>query len=133
MTITFTKAQLEAVKIVENAKPDKNGKMVTWVNFDIGQFIKPIVAEIAKAHGYHVPADGLSFNTQKSYRGGVGAGFPKGMAAREETPSPSAGLTPEKMLAALLARISPADLAALTGQPAMSSATPTKALRRKAS
>ena len=44
---------------------------------------------------------------------------------------PLATIAPEKMLAALLARMSPADISALTGQPAMASATPAKAIRRK--
>ena len=46
---------------------------------------------------------------------------------------PLATIAPEKMLAALLAKMTPGDIAALTGQPAMVSAAPVKALRRKAS
>jgi hypothetical protein len=45
---------------------------------------------------------------------------------------PLATIAPEKMLAALLTRMSPEQIAALTGQPAMASATPAKVMRRKA-
>jgi len=45
---------------------------------------------------------------------------------------PLATIAPEKMLAALLTRMTPEQIAALTGQPAMASATPAKAMRRKA-
>ncbi len=56
----------------------------------------------------------------------------KGESAAPVMAAPLATIAPEKMLAALLARMSPADISALTGQPAMASATPAKAKRRKA-
>ena len=46
--------------------------------------------------------------------------------------SPLATIAPEKMMAALLSRMTPEQMAAMLGQPAMASATPAKAMRRKA-
>ena len=56
----------------------------------------------------------------------------KGENAAPIMGQPLATIAPEKMLAALLTRMSPEQIAALTGQPAMASATPAKAIRRKA-
>ena len=90
------------------------------------------VAEMLEACGIDAP-EGVYFPTGK---GKVLICGPKPTKAEKPNPdvlgSPLATIAPEKMLAALLARMSPADISALTGQPAMSSATPAKAMRRKA-
>jgi hypothetical protein len=47
--------------------------------------------------------------------------------------APLSTISPQNMLATLIARMSPADMAAMMGQPAMASATPAKQARRKSS
>jgi hypothetical protein len=46
---------------------------------------------------------------------------------------PLATIAPEKMLAALLARMTPGEIATMAGQPALATELRTKAIRRKAS
>ncbi len=90
------------------------------------------VAEMLETCGISAP-EGVYFPTGK---GKVLICGPKPSKMEKPHPdvvgSPLAQIGPEKMLAALLAKLSPADISALTGQPAMASATPAKALRRKA-
>ena len=94
--VIFTEEQFQAVPTIENPRTDeKTGKPVVWVNFNLKDFIKPIMAEVAKAKGYHVPTDGLAFNI-KSYKGDVSAGFLKTAAPASETvPETSGNLSAE--------------------------------------
>lgn len=96
--VMFTEEQFSAIQTVENIRTDeKTGKPVTWVNFNLKDFIKPIMAEIAKANGYHVPESGIAFNI-RSYRGDVSAGFVKTAApVSEALPKASGNLSTEDM------------------------------------
>lgn len=94
--VIFAEEQFKAVQTIENPRTDeKTGRPVVWVNFNLKDFIKPIMAEVAKAKGYHVPAGGLAFNI-KSYKGDVSAGFLKTAAPASETePETSGNLSAE--------------------------------------
>lgn len=89
---------------------------------------------IAAPHGVYFPA------TRQGEEAVMLIRNPPAQKAQKPSPAsqapvmaaPLATIAPEKMLAALLSRMSPADISALTGQPAMASATPVKAIRRKA-
>ena len=94
--VIFTEEQFKSVLTIENPRTDeKTGRPVVWVNFNLKDFIKPIMAEVAKAKGYHVPVEGLAFNI-KSYKGDVSAGFLKTVApASEAVPETSGNLSAE--------------------------------------
>ena len=92
------------------------------------------VCGIAAPHGVYFPATRQGEEPVMLIRN------PPAQKAQKASPAsaapimgqPLATIAPEKMLAALLTRMTPEQIAALTGQPAMTSAAPAKAMRRKA-
>ena len=89
---------------------------------------------IAAPHGVYFPATRQGEDPVMLIRNPPAQKAQK-VSATSQAPIMAQPLTtfdPSKMLAALLAKMSPADISALTGQPAMASAAPAKAMRRKA-
>jgi hypothetical protein len=134
--------------IIDSASPSFDPFTQPSAKVEIGEyqaqsgnvFAAVAVADLLKAsgiaapHGVYFPATRQGEEPVMLIRNPPAAkqAKPNPASAAPIMAQPLATIAPEKMLAALLARMSPGEIAALTGQPAMASAAPAKALRRKA-